>query len=163
MLDQLRASGVTADRLTSIAEALRSLYAYAIQRDLVGYSPVVELGLPEPGDFPPSNGSDPARARAPVYDTLSAALAQAPQEDERPFPTYPTGQYPTGQYATGQYPTGQYGSVPYGNGQQGNGQHENGNGNVLNAMPVERIMWWAIRVVVLLFALIALVLVAESV
>jgi hypothetical protein len=173
MLDQLRASGVTADRLTSIAEALRSLYAYAIQRDLVGYSPVVELGLPEPGDFPPPNGFDPARSRAPAYDTLSAALAQAPQEDGRPYPAYGTGQYPTGQYptgqyptaeyATGQYPTGQYGGVPYGNGRQGNGAYENGNGNVLNVMPVERIMWWAIRVVVLLFALIALVLVAESV
>jgi hypothetical protein len=187
MLEQLRASGVTADRLTSIVEALRSLYAYAIQRDLVGYSPVVELGLPEPGDFP-TNGFDPARAQAPVYDTLGAALAQASQEEERSYPTYatgqyptgqsptgqfptgqsptgqyPTGQYPTGQYPTGQYPTGQYGTVPYGNGQQGNGGYENQNGNLLNVMPVERIMWWAIRVVVLLFALIALVLVAESV
>jgi len=31
------------------------------------------------------------------------------------------------------------------------------------AMPMEQVMWWAVKVVVLLFALIALVLVAESV
>ena len=168
MLEQLRASGVTADRLTSIASALRSLYGYAIQRDLVGYSPVVELGLPEPDDFAPRNGFDPSGTQ-PSYDTLSSAMARMPpREEQRPYQDYstgqyPTGQYPTGQYPTGQYPSGQYGAVPYANGQQGNGEYHNANGNALNAMPIERVMWWAIRVVVLLFALIALVLVAESV
>jgi hypothetical protein len=169
MLEQLRASGVTADRLTSIASSLRSLYAYAIQRDLVGYSPVVELGLPEPDDFAPRNGFDPSGTQ-PSYDTLSAAMARPQPEEQRPYTDYstgqyPTGQYPTGQYPTGQYPSGQYGAMPHGNGQEGTGQfaYQNGNGNVLNAMPVERIMWWAIRLIVLLFALIALVLVAESV
>jgi hypothetical protein len=120
MLDQLRSSGATSDRLTSVAAALRSLYAYAIQRDLVGYSPVVELGLPEPETF----GSDPAQhvnGAAPA-DTLTGVMAQAPPA---PAPQAP--------------------------------------GESLSAMPIETVMWWAIKIVVLLFALIALVLAAESV
>jgi hypothetical protein len=118
MLEQLRSTGLTNDRLTSIAAAMRSLYAYAIQRDLVGYTPVVELGLPEPGEFEPaqSNGEAPAPL---TYDTLSGALAEAPRRAV--------------------------------------------DADVASAMPIERVMWWAVRVVVLLFALIALVLVAESV
>jgi hypothetical protein len=132
MLEQLRASGVTTDRLTSIAAALRSLYAYAIQRDLVGYSPVVELDLPSPDDFEPQYGTQFAQQGAPTrYDTLSTALAQAPPAQQAPRTAQP--------YA------------------------EQGLSEFGNAMPIERVMWWAIRVVVLLFALIALVLVAESV
>jgi Phage integrase, N-terminal SAM-like domain len=133
MLEQLRATGVTNDRLTSIVAALRSLYAYAIRRDLVGYSPVVELGLPEPGELEADgswNGTPVTSLRA--NDTLGIQVARAQQ----------TGLEPVyDEYA-------------------GRGYGEFGAGT---AMPIERVMWWAIRVVVLLFALIALVLVAESV
>jgi hypothetical protein len=131
MLEQLRSSGVTNDRLTSIAAALRSLYAYAVQRDLVGFSPVVELDLPDPAQVtPPSWNGTPMvpTTSTPVpttYDTLSGALAQMPAEQRAHEPTY--------------------------------------GGGIPAAMPIERVMWWAVRVVVLLFALIALVLVAESV
>jgi hypothetical protein len=134
MLEQLRASGVTTDRLTSIAAALRSLYAYAIQRDLVGYSPVVELDLPDPDELGPGNPSDPSRTPSPgAYDTLSGALARTPQANQERSPEWqnPDPQFPNRQFA--------------------------------DVMPIERVMWWAVRVVVLLFALIALVLVAESV
>jgi hypothetical protein len=120
MVDQLGGAGVTTDRVTSITAALRSLYAYAIQRDLVGYSPVVELSLPGPDELEPS---DNGAGRALATDTLSGVMAQAPRvEEERELQRYT--------------PT---------------------------AMPMEQVMWWAVKVVVLLFALIALVLVAESV
>jgi hypothetical protein len=133
MLDQLRAAGVTADRLTSIAASLRSLYGYAIQRDLVGYSPVVELALPEPDEFEPQ--LDPqATPQASGPDTLSGVMARMARfEEERAPPVPPPAPAPA---PAGYYP---------------------------NAVPIERVMWWAVRVVVLLFALIALVLVAESV
>jgi hypothetical protein len=120
MVDQLRAAGVTTDRVTSITAALRSLYAYAIQRDLVGYSPVVELSLPEPDELEPS---DNGTGHALPTDTLRGVLAQAPRVEQEPELQLST-------------PT---------------------------AMPMEQVMWWAVKVVVLLFALIALVLVAESV
>jgi hypothetical protein len=120
MVDQLQAAGVTSDRVTSITAALRSLYAYAIQRDLVGYSPVVELSLPAPDELEPR---DNGAVHALTPDTLSGMLAQVPQVAQEPEPQ-------------------RY--IP-------------------DAMPMERVMWWAVKVVVLLFALIALVLVAESV
>jgi hypothetical protein len=121
MVDQLGGAGVTTDRVTSITAALRSLYAYAIQRDLVGYSPVVELSLPGPDELGPS---DNGAGHALPTDTLSGVMAQqVPRvEEERELQRYT--------------PT---------------------------AMPMEQVMWWAVKVVVLLFALIALVLVAESV
>ena len=121
MVDQLGSAGVTTDRVTSITSALRSLYAYAIQRDLVGYSPVVELSLPGPDELEPSeNGT----VYASPNDTLSGVVARAERVEEEPGP--------------------QQRYTP-------------------SAMPMEQVMWWAVKVVVLLFALIALVLVAESV
>jgi hypothetical protein len=120
MVDQLRGAGVTTDRVTSITAALRSLYAYAIQRDLVGYSPVVELSLPGPDELEPSDNG--AGHELPT-DTLSGVVAQAPRVEAEPEPKAFTPA----------------------------------------AMPMEQVMWWAVKVVVLLFALIALVLVAESV
>jgi Phage integrase, N-terminal SAM-like domain len=148
MLEQLRASGVTTDRLTSIAAALRSLYAYAIQRDLVGYSPVVELGLPSPDELEPRSPADPSLPAPATYDTLSGALARMPRAEEN---WSPDRQYRDPQYGDRQYPDPHYAERHSPDGQWG------------NAMPMERVMWWAVRVVVLLFGLIALVLVAESV
>ena len=124
MLDQLRTAGVTTDRITSIAAALRSLYAYAIQRDLVGYSPVVELALPDPDELEPVDQPVPqGTAHALAPDTLNGMMARVP------------------------YAEAETGAAGYYN----------------SAMPMERVMWWAVKVVVLLFALIALVLAAESV
>jgi hypothetical protein len=120
MVDQLGSAGVTTDRVTSITAALRSLYAYAIQHDLVGYSPVVELSLPGPDELEPSeNGAVDGMPN----DTLSGVVARAQRVEEEPeLQRYTPA-----------------------------------------AMPIEQVMWWAVKVVVLLFALIALVLVAESV
>ena len=123
MVDQLQAAGVTADRVTSITSAMRSLYAYAIQRDLVGYSPVVELALPDPDELGPvGNGTVPEHAVP--SDTLSGVLTRMPrfEQEEAQLDRY-----------------------------------------AQQVMPMERVMWWAVKIVVLLFALIALVLVAESV
>ena len=50
LLDQLRETGVANARIHSVVDALHALYAYAIQRELVGFSPVVELQLPDDSD-----------------------------------------------------------------------------------------------------------------
>jgi hypothetical protein len=122
MIDQLQASGVPNDRVSSIAAAMRSLYAYAIQRDLVGYSPVVELSLPDPDDFQPrQNGTHPQHTLAPDTTVLRGMPRRVEQEEVE-----------LDRYAA-------------------------------NVLPMERVIWWAVKIVVLLFALIALVLVAESV
>ena len=123
MVDQLQAAGVTADRVSSITSAMRSLYAYAIQRDLVGYSPVVELALPDPDELVEvGNGAAPQHATP--NDTLSGVLARVPRVEREETELDRFSQ---------------------------------------QVMPMERVMWWAVKIVVLLFALIALVLVAESV
>jgi hypothetical protein len=49
LVDDLRSAGLPPARVLSVVDALRSLYAFAIQRDLVDFSPVVELELPVDG------------------------------------------------------------------------------------------------------------------
>jgi len=82
LVDRLVASGLTVARVYDVVDALDALYAYAIQDDIVGFSPVVWLALPgtekpvgrdveaEPtatrnvypsGAFQPSAGSSVAR------------------------------------------------------------------------------------------------------
>ena len=46
LIDQLHESGVDPARIVAVTDALRGLYNYAIRRELVGFSPVVELDLP---------------------------------------------------------------------------------------------------------------------
>ena len=45
LVDELRAAGLPPDRVRSVIEALRSLYAYAIGRGLVKASPLVGLAV----------------------------------------------------------------------------------------------------------------------
>jgi hypothetical protein len=46
LVDHLVASGLTVARVYEVVEAVDALYAYAIQSDIVGFSPVVWLSLP---------------------------------------------------------------------------------------------------------------------
>src|SRR4051794_12117226 len=46
LVDRLDAAGVPADRINGVISSLRVLFAYAIQRDLVDFNPVVQLRLP---------------------------------------------------------------------------------------------------------------------
>ena len=46
LVDRLVASGLTVARVYDVVDALDALYAYAIQNDIVGFSPVVWLALP---------------------------------------------------------------------------------------------------------------------
>jgi hypothetical protein len=47
LVDQLHAAGVPADRINGVIGALRVLFSYAIQRDLVDFNPIVQLRLPD--------------------------------------------------------------------------------------------------------------------
>ena len=46
LVDDLRSGGLPAPALVTVVDSLRALYAFAIQRDLVDFSPVVELVMP---------------------------------------------------------------------------------------------------------------------
>jgi len=52
LFDQLRDAGLPPSRVSTIVEALRSLYAYAIERGLVRASPLVGLAAPEAAPAP---------------------------------------------------------------------------------------------------------------
>ncbi len=73
MFDELRQSGaVTTDGIASITTALRSLYAYAVQLELVGYSPVVEVSSPSPDS--PEREPDAAATAEPEEQEMGAVI-----------------------------------------------------------------------------------------
>jgi hypothetical protein len=184
LIDELLASGVDPGRVVAIADALGSLYSHAIQRGLVDYSPVVDLNLPEPpGAFrSPTAFQTPYAApqdfRAPLGYPTAAQPAPTPFVNGAPTAAYDvrTGSYPTGAYGsqngTGGYlaPNGANGyatpsGVPPPPGYPTPGfppPYDTGPGSFDSTMQ-ERFLWWTVRIVVVVFVLIALVLAAESI
>ena len=75
LLNQLRDTGVAPARIHSVVDALHALYAYAIQRELVDFSPVVELQVPEAGETGQSAPPRPP-VLAPPPPTQSAPYSQ---------------------------------------------------------------------------------------
>ena len=50
LVDHLGASGLTVERVYDVVDALDALYAFAIQSNIVGFSPIVWLSLPTEED-----------------------------------------------------------------------------------------------------------------
>jgi hypothetical protein len=199
----------------TVVNGLTELYSYAARRELVEFSPLVELDLgdrtngttpsaprraaisyaeePWPGQRPPPDrppsapwgaARDGAPAPSPGYPTGGFTHAPQPGYDgPNPSQTFgPSGGppefspgYPTGGFTHAPqpgYPTGAWAQGP----QQGYG---NPNVSQTYGLPVpppanssdlasdvtaqERWLWWTVRIIVIVFVLIALVLVAESV
>ena len=198
LLDQLRGAGLAAARIRAVAHALDSVYGYAIQRELVGFSPVVALQLPESENGvayavpPPAATSSVPASEGAAVDAAGpdpAEQADDVQAAEYPAPpAYPTP--PPGPYATppGAYPTppGAYPTPPpypppytgYATPYPAPATPPAGQSGIASAIfgaPAaspdadydstmqERWLWWTVRIVVIVFVLIALVLVAESV
>jgi hypothetical protein len=69
LIDDLRASGLPPERLLDLVNALQSVYAYAIRRELVDYSPLVELGTSLAGGAQAPWGPQPASPAPPPYPT----------------------------------------------------------------------------------------------
>jgi hypothetical protein len=194
LVTQLRGAGLAPARIFGVVDALNALYSYAIRRDLVGSSPVVELELLEsekgpyvdPQTPPPfALAGDPpapppfAAQRAP-WTPPPFAAAESPQA---PPPFAATGSPPTPPpfTATGAAwtppPYGTPGYVSGGVPQPQLNGHGSGPFSAMFGAPAttaapdanydatmqERWLWWTVRIIVIVFVLIALVLVAESV
>ena len=185
LLDQLRGSGLPPARLAAIVDALNALYAYAIRREVVGFSPVVEIELPEPANGTVSTVPNATTARGAVAGQWTTGdLWTAPPSVGDPWTPPPfaqNGDVPTPPpgYAYGGYPapppppaygyptpyptqpaqTSGYGSGPLSAilGSPGTADAN------YDATMQERWLWWTVRIIVIVFVLIALVLVAESV
>jgi hypothetical protein len=199
LLDQLRETGVSAARIHSVVDALHALYAYAIQRELVGFSPVVELDVPDtpdhvprtppPPDPPSMNGTpkEPWTMPPRVGDPWTPPPYTAPPFSQPTFaPPFagaappPTAPYAPQGYTSGGFAAPYPGTPPpwaatgYGQ-QQPTGQPTGPFSTMFGLAPdpatqasydatmQERWLWWTVRIIVIVFVLIALVLVAESV
>jgi hypothetical protein len=209
LVSQLRDAGLPPERIIDVVNALSALYSYAIRRDLVGYSPVVELELPEsePGapdavpsyanaDAPPSTANTEAPEPWATADPWTAPPQAGPPWTPPPFdahadpqtpPSYtaPGNSWPppdaaygdprTGAafggpgYTSGGFttppavptsPTNGYGTGPFSAMFGAPGPAPDAN---YDATMQERWLWWTVRIIVIVFVLIALVLVAESV
>jgi hypothetical protein len=71
LLEELRGQGLSSRRETRIAEALTSLYAYALQHDLVAVGPVIDQPGPEREDPAPSREAPRARPTPTPTPTLA--------------------------------------------------------------------------------------------
>jgi hypothetical protein len=128
----------------------------------------------QPGPPPAAHPGPPPAAQPgpppPGYPTYGYPPAGYPTGAYQPA-GYPTGGYPTGGYPTGGYPT----PTPYPT-QPQQPQPTSGTGPLsailgspgnpdanYDATMQERWLWWTVRIIVIVFVLIALVLVAESV
>jgi hypothetical protein len=197
LVDQLGETGVANARIHSVVDALHSLYAYAIQRELVGFSPVVELQLPDEPDGavrtavrpeqPSQNGTpqEPWAVPPQLGDPWTPPPYAPPPFTQPAFtPPYngstppPTGPYAPPGYTSGGFAPPFTGTPPpwaTGYGQQQPTQPTGPFSTMFGQAPdpatqasydatmQERWLWWTVRIIVIVFVLIALVLVAESV
>ena len=98
LLDQLLTAGLAPARINGVAAALDSLYGYAIQRELVGFSPVVSLRLPQSENGVAHAVPSPVRAAAAAKDRshpphVPTATASA-AADAGTAPTFPPPESP---------------------------------------------------------------------
>jgi hypothetical protein len=191
LVTQLRGSGLDPARIFAVVDALTALYSYAIRRDLVGFSPVVELDLlesekavphvdpPTPPPFAaqraawtPPPLATPGDPQPPPYAAPGAAWTPPPlATPENPPPPHaaPGAAWTPPPYAAPGYLSGAM-PPPQLNG-TGSGPFSAMFGAPGTTVPdanydatmQERWLWWTVRIIVIVFVLIALVLVAESV
>ena len=219
LVTQLSASGLAPARVLAVVDSLGALYSYAIRRDLVDFSPVVELQLPEvegavasplPPETPPPFPT--ADLPQPSYPSLPPVVGMWPPHPYLP----PGGSWPPPGFMTpgdagtpppymtpgGSWPPpgfmapGDPGTPPpfltsggtwpphvgpgYASGPPMVHAQSNGTGSGsysamfgapgapgpdanYDATMQERWLWWTVRIIVIVFVLIALVLAAESV
>lgn len=81
LVDRLVGSGLALVRVYDVVDALETLYAYAIDNDIVGHSPVVRLALPR-GKDPMPPDAEGAETTAAADDNPSGALDARPRDGE---------------------------------------------------------------------------------
>ena len=113
LVDDLRAVGLPSSVVATVVESLRSLYAFAIQRNLVDFSPVVELTMPQ-DDYSGDVRATWSQAPRPPWPS-SATPPATPPPTAAPTPPYVPPYSPTpGQPSPGPQSTpGQSQAPPY--------------------------------------------------
>lgn len=176
MVDELHTSGVELEPIRHVVAALGLLYTYAIQREAVDFSPVVQLKLPDADEPPPA----PERTDPLPSPALTQPLPTPPPAQTEPLPTpvltqpvqapstngstngfhYDPAmppQPPVPAYATQAPPAQSTIWTP------GSLSPPPGTDNYRDALMPERVLWWTVLIIVVVSVLIAIVLAAESV
>ena len=159
LVDDLRAAGLPSSIVLTVVDSLRGLYAFAIQRDLVDFSPVVELGMPAEDDGPDDDGTwshapappPPPSAPPPPQPPPVATVAQpaAPPPPPQAPPSWPTAPPQPTPYG----PDWQYPEAPAG---------ETAAAPTAAMLALGgRVMTWTTRLALIAFALLVLVLARE--
>jgi hypothetical protein len=190
LVDQLRLAGTDVERLTAVVDALRSLYIYAIQREVVDFSPVVQLTLPDdrgpmpsyeqPTPVHPPDAAEPTRVAATTVPTTPPPSAMTPAP--LPAPEAVTAMIAPGLTQPAPAIAATNGAAT--NGTAMNGTATNGAATTASvpapapsqssgpaalaeqyyqALTPERVLWWTLLIIVVVSVLIAIVLAAESV
>ena len=179
MVSQLQASGLATERIAWVVDSLNALYSYAIRHDVVDFSPVVELSLEQsdngsPYDLrtPPPFTAPRAPWTPPPFTTPGAPPTPPPFTAPRangtpPSFTVPGAAWTPPPYAPPGFVSGEL-PQPHLNGTSGffptmSGGSATAPDANYDATMQERWLWWTVRIIVIVFVLIALVLVAESV
>lgn len=175
LITQLRGSGLDPARIFAVVNGLNALFSFAIRREVVGFSPVVELELLESErgvsyvDMQsPTSFNTPGVGTAPPVSALGDPRTPHPyaaQVDPRTsFPFWAPGNASGGFTSPHAEPPSQLssnGSGPFSSmfGTSGTTAPDAN----YDATMQERWLWWTVRIIVIVFVLISLVLVAESV
>jgi hypothetical protein len=167
MVTQLQASGLAAERIAWVIDSLNALYSYAIRHDVVDFSPVVELSLQESDNGSPYDLRTPPPFTAPGAPRTPPPFTAPRANGTPPSFTVPGAAWTPPPYAPPgfvsgelpqQHPNGTSGFFPTMSGGSATAPDAN-----YDATMQERWLWWTVRIIVIVFVLIALVLVAESV
>jgi hypothetical protein len=153
-------------------DALRSLYIYAVQRELVDFSPIVQLR--SPGDGPTTPPPVPYQTPMPTHQTPMPT-------HQTPIPTPPQATTVAWQPPNGYEQPTYNGHPTHNGGGNGNGHHTGYMQTLANmttpvpiqqqpnedpfmrALTPDKILWWSVLLIVVVAVLIAIVLAAESV
>ena len=158
LVDQLYAAGYDVDRLAAVVDALRALYVYAIQREAVDFSPVVQLTMPDQA-APQHLQAATQPLPAPAFREAAPAHATTVLPDDGLNGFHPASQPPT-TGLTAAVPTNALTAAapppaPTQDSALANQYYQ--------ALTPERVLWWSVLLIVLVAVLIAIVLAAESV
>jgi hypothetical protein len=147
LVDDLRSVGLPPAVVAVVVDSLRALYAFAIQRNLVDFSPVVELTMPLHDD---GSGDDTA-----TWSQVPAAPSPPPPLPPPPLPTRPAPAQPA---APTQPPHAQPQQAPNFYGSEGREAYA-----PTGAMMAlgGRVVSWVTRLALITFLLLVLVLARE--
>jgi hypothetical protein len=150
LVDQLWLTGADLDRVTDVVDSLRSLYTYAVQREAVDFSPVVQLTLPEDREGPDEPVAPAPRAPAPTSRTVRPASLPSPEAVTAMIAPAPLQPAPAAATTT-------MAPAPTSSGMPAVAEQ------YYQALTPERVLWWTLLIIVVVSVLIAIVLAAESV